>query len=348
MVRHVSTGRLPTDEEVQRLVEQIHRSLIGVVDGEVSSVYPALQAVSPDLFGICVVGTRGTEFVAGDVDAPFAMMSVAKPFTLALVVEAIGVEAVISGIGVDATGRPFDSVDAVLDAADGRTNPMVNAGAIATSALIRGQDAQDRWHHLLQELSAFAGYPLALDDETYASASATNLRNREITAALGERGRISGDPAEALDRYTRQSCLRVTARDLAVMGATLADGGVNPITGEAVVGAETARFVLAVMTTAGMYTGSGQWLCEVGLPAKSGMAGASSPWLPARAGWGRTRPDWTPTATASEAGGPREPCRRSSDSTSSPASPCGSRLAPPLGGLRRARSGGTSLRIPSG
>ena len=290
MVRHVSTGRLPTDDEVQRLVEQTHRSLIGVVDGEVSSVYPALQAVSPDLFGICVVGTRGTEFVAGDVDAPFAMMSVAKPFTLALVVEAIGVEAVISGIGVDATGRPFDSVDAVLDAADGRTNPMVNAGAIATSALIRGQDAHDRWHHLLQGLSAFAGHPLALDDETYASASATNLRNREITTALGQRGRISGDPAEALDRYTRQSCLRVTACDLAVMGATLADGGVNPITGEAVVGAETARFVLAVMTTAGMYTGSGQWLCEVGLPAKSGIGGGIVTVAPGKGGMGTYSP----------------------------------------------------------
>jgi glutaminase len=290
MVRYISTGRLPTDVEVQRLVERTHRDLIRVVDGEVSSVYPALRAVTPDLFGICVAGVRGSTFAAGDVDVAFALMSVAKPFVLALAVEAVGVEAVVSGVGVDATGRPFDSVDAVRDAPDGRTNPMVNAGAIATAALIPGGDAEERWQHVLRGLSAFAGRPLEVDLQTYASASATNLRNRQITAALGERGRLSGDPAEALDRYTRQSCLTVTARDLAVMGATLADGGVNPVTGEQCVTQECTRFVLAVMATAGMYTGSGQWLCEVGLPAKSGIGGGIVTVAPGKGGMGTYSP----------------------------------------------------------
>lgn len=290
MVRHVSTGELPTDDQVQRLIDLTHRDLLGVDGGDVSTVYPALASVPTDLFGICVVGTRGKQFVAGDVDAPFALMSVAKPFTLALVVEALGPDAVARDIGVDATGRPFDSVDAVVESVDGRTNPMVNAGAIATTALVPGSGADDRWQHLLDGLSRFAGRPLDLDSETYASASATNLHNREITSALGQRGRITGDPDEALDRYTRQSCLRVTARDLAVMGATLSDGGVNPLTDEAVVAADTARFVLAVMATAGMYTGSGQWLCEVGLPAKSGIGGGIVTVAPGKGGMGTYSP----------------------------------------------------------
>lgn len=290
MVRHVSTGRLPADDQVQQLIEQAHAELRSVEEGEVSAVYPALQTVPPDLFGICVVSLRGTELVAGDVDVPFALMSVAKPFVLALVVQALGADTVLRDIGVDPTGRSFDSVDAVVDSDDGRTNPMVNAGAIATTALVPGRDADDRWQTLVDGLSRFAGRRLDLDTETYASASATNLRNREITAALAARGRLTGDPAEALDRYTRQSCLRVTARDLAVMGATLADGGVNPETGDAVVGADTARFVLAVMATAGMYTGSGRWLCEIGLPAKSGIGGGIVTVAPGKGGMGTYSP----------------------------------------------------------
>ncbi len=273
MVRHVSTGKLPGDVTVRRLIEQTHHDLTVVDDGEVSSVYPALAAVPGNLFGICVVSLAGAEISAGDADVIFALMSISKPFVLALVVEALGPEGVLRDIGVDATGRAFDSVDAVVHSTDGRTNPMVNAGAIATTALIPGHNAEGRWRYLVDGLSRFAGRPLDLDADTYSSASATNIRNRQIAAALGTRGRIAGDPAEALDRYTRQSCLCVTARDLAVMGATLADGGVNPRTGDAVVGQETSRFVLAVMATAGMYTGSGRWLCEVGLPAKSGIGG---------------------------------------------------------------------------
>jgi glutaminase len=217
-------------------------------------------------------------------------MSVAKPFVLGLVVDALGADAIVREVGVDATGRSFDSVEAVIDSADGRTNPMVNAGAIATTALVFGRDAEERWQHLLRGLSRFAGRELAIDAETYASASATNLRNREIAAALSVRGVVSGDPHEALDRYTRQSCLLVTARDLAVMGATLADGGVNPITQEAVVSPETARFVLAVMATAGMYTGSGRWLAEVGLPAKSGIGGGIVTVAPGKGGMGTFSP----------------------------------------------------------
>jgi glutaminase len=288
--RLVSTGRLPTGEQVQRLVDRTHEELRGVDDGEVSAVYPALGAVPPGLFGICVVSLEGNEYAAGDVDVPFALMSVAKPFVLALAVEELGAEAVVQQVGVDATGLPFDSVAAVEQSADGRTNPMVNAGALATTALLPGAGLDERWQHLVDGLSRFAGRRLELDEGVYASASATNLRNRAIAAVLQAHGRLATDPAEALDLYTRQSSLRVTARDLAVMGATLADGGVNPETGERVVDAESARFVLAVMATAGMYTGSGQWLCEVGLPAKSGIGGGIVTVAPGKGGLGTYSP----------------------------------------------------------
>jgi glutaminase len=151
-VRRVSTGQLPTGEQVQRLVDETHRRLVDVQGGNVSTVYPALSAVPPDLFGICVVSLDGTEHVAGDVDVPFALMSVAKPFTLALVVDAVGPETVLERVGVDATGRPFDSVAAVEESVDGRTNPMVNAGAIATTALLPGADAAERWQHVVDGL----------------------------------------------------------------------------------------------------------------------------------------------------------------------------------------------------
>lgn len=294
MSRLISTGRLPDPDVVRELLEQAHSDLKSVDDGQVSAVYPALSVVPPELFGICVVGLAGNEISVGDVDVPFALMSVAKPFVLALVVEALGSDAVVREVGVDATGRPFDSVDAVVDSADGRTNPMVNAGAIATTALVPGGDADARWEHLLAGISRFAGRELAVDEETFASASATNVRNREITAALGVRSAVKGDPAEALDRYTRQSCLQVTARDLAVMGATLADGGVNPTTGDTVVSPETARFVLAVMATAGMYTGSGRWLADVGLPAKSGIGGGIVTVAPGKGGMGTFSPALDP------------------------------------------------------
>jgi glutaminase len=150
---------------------------------------------------------------------------------------------------------------------------MVNAGAIATTSLAPGSSQDERWGFLRDGLSRFAGRALALDEEVYASASATNHRNRALANLLETYGRLGCDPAEAIDRYTRQSCLRVSAAELAVMGATLADGGVNPLTRERVVDAAVCHFTLAVMTTAGLYETSGDWLYDVGVPGKSGIGG---------------------------------------------------------------------------
>ena len=195
-------------------------------------------------------------------------MSVAKPFVFALVCATFGPEELRRRIGVNATGLPFNSLTAIEQAAEGRTNPMVNPGAIATTSLTPGATSDDRWAFIVDGLSRFAGRRLSLNEEVYSSASQTNHVNRSIANLLESRGALSGDPTEAVDLYTRQSCLAVTARDLATMGATIALGGVNPLIGERVVQEETCRHVLAVMTTAGLYENSGDWLYDVGLPGE--------------------------------------------------------------------------------
>ena len=217
-------------------------------------------------------------------------MSVAKPFVFALVCQILGPEEARRLLGVNSTGLAFNSLSAIEASADGRTNPMVNPGAIAATSLVPGADADAKWETVRDGLSRFAGRELSLDDETYGSASETNARNQSIARLLQSYGRIQGDPAEATDVYTRQSCLNVTARDLAVMGATLADGGVNPVTGERVVDADTCRYTLAVMATAGLYETSGDWLYDVGLPGKSGIGGGIVTVAPGKGGLGTFSP----------------------------------------------------------
>jgi len=273
MTAYVSTGGLPSDERVRSLVVAAYERFRDNRDGSVSTVYPALARVPPGLFGICVVSTRGEVFGIGDDEVAFTIMSVAKPFVFALVCAALGPAEAQRLVGVNATGLPFNSLTAVEQSADGRTNPMVNPGAIATTSLVPGATAEEQWRRISDGLSGFAGRRLALDDEVYASATATNHRNRGIARLLEDRGCLHGDPEETVDLYTRQSSLSVTAHDLAVMGSTLADGGVNPLSGEQVVDAVSARHTLAVMASAGLYETSGDWLYEVGLPGKSGIGG---------------------------------------------------------------------------
>ena len=255
----VSTGSLPAASAVGDLVAAAHERFLGVTDGEPSKVYPALARAEPGLFGVCVVGVDGTTYTAGDANVPFSIMSVAKPFVFALVCQALGADVARDLIGVYATGRAFIALAAIEASPDGRTNPMVNPGAIATTSLLPG-DGEQKWDVLHRGLSTFAGRELEVDDEMYASASATNHVNRAAANLLHQRGRLGCDPALALDLYTRQSCLAVTAVDLATMGATLADGGVNPVTGARVIEQRHCHAVLAVMTTAGLYEDSGDWL----------------------------------------------------------------------------------------
>jgi glutaminase len=287
---YVSTGELPDPADVHGLIEDAHRRFATVVEGHNSSVYPPLERADANLFGIAVVGARGRTYEVGDARVPFALMSVAKPFTLALVLEQLGPDEVQRLIGVNATGLPFNSLEAVERSPGGRTNPMVNSGAIATASLVPGGSAGEKWARIADGLSRFAGRELAIDDEIYASVSATNHRNQAIARLLDAVDAIYWDPAETVDLYTRQSCLGVTAVDLAVMAATLANGGVNPLSGDRVVSAATCHDVLAVMTIAGMYETSGDWLFDVGLPGKSGIGGGILTVSPGKGGVGTYAP----------------------------------------------------------
>jgi glutaminase len=287
---YVSTGRLPPAGEVVRLVNEAYERHKSNCDGRNSQVYPALAEMPRELFGVCVVRTNGEIYAVGDAKHEFSIMSVSKPFVFALVCQAIGAEQARQKLGVNATGLPFNSLAAVERSSDGRTNPMVNAGAIATTSLIPGASADTKWQLIYSGLSEFAGRPLSLNDRIYASATETNFRNRSIAGLLQSFERIYSDPAQATDLYTRQCALNVSAKDLAVMGATLADGGVNPITKVRVVDPIVCHYVLAVMTTAGLYETSGDWLYEVGLPGKSGISGGIVTVSPGKGGLGTFAP----------------------------------------------------------
>ncbi len=282
----VSTGHLPDPDRVAELVTDAYERYRGDTGGENSDVYPALAAAPSDCFGICVAGTSGEVFAVGDAAVAFTIMSVSKPFVFALVCQTLGPAQAREKLGVNGTGLPFNSLEAVERSGDGRTNPMVNPGAIATTSLLG-----TRWDAIHDGLSQFAGRELSLNDEVYRSASETNERNQQLARpARALRPDLQRSRRRPIDLYTRQCSLDVTATDLAVMGATLADGGVNPLTKERVVDEDVCRYTLAVMTTAGLYETSGDWLYDVGLPGKSGIGGGIVTVSPGKGGLGTFAP----------------------------------------------------------
>jgi glutaminase len=286
----VSTGRLPDRDQVMRLVDEAYGRFRGVDDGEVANYIPALGRAPRNLFGICVADIDGSWHAAGDAGHEFSIQSVSKPFVFALVCQALGAEEARRKIGVNATGLPFDSVMAIDLNPERTMNPMVNAGAIATTSLIPGATAAEKWQCIRDGLSRFAGRALVLDAEVYESEAGSNQRNRGIAKLLEGYGRMYFDALEATDVYTKQCSLRVTARDLAIMGATLADGGVNPLTRERVIDAAHCKHVLAALATAGLYERSGDWLYEIGLPGKSGVSGGMFTAAPGKGGLGTFAP----------------------------------------------------------
>ncbi|MCB1029688.1 MAG: glutaminase A [Acidimicrobiales bacterium] len=282
----VSTGELPSGADIETALAEAYEHCGPITDGNVADYIPALAAVDPSSFGIAVASSRGGLWTAGDAYSEFSIQSISKPFVFALVCEAIGHDAARRKLGVNATGLAFNSVMAI-ELNDQRTmNPMVNAGAIAATSLIPGVDADEQWSNIVAGLSSFAGRPLTMDEEVYRSEAATNLRNQGIAHLLDGYGFLYADPDESTDVYTKQCSLRVSSVDLAVMGATLADGGVNPRTGQQVVTAVTAKRTLAVLATAGLYETSGDWLFDIGLPGKSGVSGGIVTVSPGKGGLG--------------------------------------------------------------
>ncbi|WP_439599066.1 glutaminase A [Falsiroseomonas sp.] len=241
-------------------------------EGSVATYIPALAAMPPDLFGLAVATCEGGLVEAGESRHPFTIQSVSKPFAYALALDLLGRDAVRAVVGVQPVGDPFNAIE--LDPRTRRPfNPMVNAGAIAVAGLLQEALGEGAFAALQARLSAAAGAELALDETVYRSEAETGDRNRAIAYLLRAAGVFQSDPAQVVDLYFRQCALRVTARDLAVMGATLAAIGSNPLTRQEVFGLEAVRDTLSVMFTCGFYDGAGDWACRVGLPAKSGVGG---------------------------------------------------------------------------
>jgi glutaminase len=268
----------------QKAVDEAYARYRTLQEGKNADYIPALAKVDPGLFGIALVTVEGKTVAKGDVDAPFSIQSISKVFTLARVVQDQGDRAVLEKVGVDATGQVFNSIVAIEQNKGKEMNPFVNPGAIATTSMVTGATPAEKWAKIIGVHEAFAGRKLEVNQEVYRSESETNERNRAIAVLLHAYGRLYDDPALATDLYTRQCSINVTARDLAVMAATLANGGKNPITKEQVVASEHVPRILAVMATAGLYDDSGIWLYNVGLPAKSGVGGGILAVAPGRFG----------------------------------------------------------------
>ncbi len=267
------------------LLRQLHESLASLDDGEVATYIPELSKADPSAFGICLVTANGTVYEVGDSAVPFTIQSVSKPFVYGLALEDNGRGPVLEKVGVEPTGDAFNSIS--LEVGTGRPrNPMINAGAIAAAGLIGGKGRVNRFKRVLEMLSLYAGRPLAMDSSVYRSEDETGHRNRAIGHMLRNYSILEGDPIEAVDLYFRQCSVSVTCRDLGIMAATLANRGVNPVTGRQAIRGEYVENVLSVMGSCGMYDYAGEWMYKVGMPAKSGVAGGVIAVLPGQVGIG--------------------------------------------------------------
>jgi len=258
---------------LQSLVNAAHAKYKGLKDGANANYIPILDTVPSDLFGVVIVTNDGKVFAAGDVDYEFSIQSVAKPFTAALVMQQQGTEAVREKIGVEPTGMPFNSKLALELLSARSVNPLVNAGAIASVSMVQAGSEAERWQLVLDNLSGFAGTKLRLLDEVFESEYSTSWSNRAIANLLFNYERLYCEPEEALVVYTKACSVGVTARQLGIMGATLSNNGVNPVTGKRMLAEEHVPELLAVMLIAGFYDESGMWAYTAGLPAKTGVGG---------------------------------------------------------------------------
>jgi glutaminase len=288
--------------EFENFLTTLHHELTPVSDGAVASYIPELARADPDHFGICAVLADGRVFEAGDTRARFTLQSVSKPFAYGLALDCHGPEKVLERVGVEPTGEAFNAI--VLEQKTGRPlNPMVNAGAIAVADMIPGADATDRLHRLLDSFQRTTGRDdLSVDTPTFLSERLSGHRNRAVAHLMRAYSDAVPDPEpplkwalaegekpfsrleESLDLYFQQCAILVDCRDLAVMAATLANGGENPLTGERAVSSRHIKRILSVMYTCGMYDSAGDWAYRVGLPAKSGVSGGLLAVVPGQLG----------------------------------------------------------------
>ncbi len=268
---------------VQTEIGAIYERFASMTEGEVADYIPELAGADPASFGIAIVGVQGRVFEVGATAAPFTIQSISKPFVYGMALEDHGRDGVLEHVGVEPSGEAFNAIE--LDEVSNRPfNPMINSGAIATTALVAGDDHVARLHRILRGFGAYAGRDLQVDSATFFSERASGDRNRAIAYLMKSSGMLDADIEPLLELYFQQCSVLVTAHDLAVMGATLANGGLNPITGERVLAQRYVKDVLSIMLSCGMYDYSGEWAYRVGVPAKSGVSGGIVAVLPGQAG----------------------------------------------------------------
>jgi len=270
---------------IQDYLENLHSKYAQLQAGDVASYIPELATANPDWFGICVATTDGQVYEVGDTRQPFTIQSISKPFVYGLALEDRGREAVLKAIGVEPTGDAFNSISLAPETGC-PLNPMINAGAIAATSLVAGRSYEDKLKRILSVISLYAGRQLTIDHVVYESERTTGHRNRAIGHMLRNFDILTEDPELALDIYFQQCSICVDCRDLSVIAASLANGGVNPVTGERTVRPELVENILSVMATCGMYNYAGEWMYRVGMPAKSGVAGGILAVLPGQLGIG--------------------------------------------------------------
>ncbi|MFY9513548.1 MAG: glutaminase A, partial [Rubrivivax sp.] len=279
-----ATGHAATSP-ILAYLQQLHARFRDDKRGQVATYIPELAKADPAWFGITIATVDGQVYEVGTTRQPFTIQSISKPLVYGIALEDRGVETVQRTVGVEPSGEAFNAIS--LEAGTGRPmNPMINAGAIATASLVAGDTPAARLARVVDAISAYAGRPLDIDETVFASERDTGHRNRAIGHMLRNYGIIGDDPEPALDLYFRQCSLLVDGRDLALMAATLANGGIHPLTGARAVAAEHVGPILSVMTTCGVYDLTGEWVYHVGMPAKSGVGGGIIAVLPGQLGIG--------------------------------------------------------------
>ena len=259
--------------DIDAALRAAHARYKDLKEGANADYIPALAKVDPNIYGIALVTVDGKIYTVGDVASEVSIQSISKVFTMAKVFEEQGPQAIADNMGVDATGQVFNSIVAVEQYKGAEMNAMVNPGAITATSMVAGATYEEIWGKIIGFYNAFAGRKLAVLEDVYKSEAETNQRNQAIAMLMHAYGHIKAEPLRACDIYTRQCSVGVNAKDLAMMAATLANGGKNPVTGKQVMTTGNVPEVLAVMATAGLYDDSGKWLFATGLPAKSGVGG---------------------------------------------------------------------------
>ncbi len=280
-----SNGLNGNSSPVIDYLQSVHSEIALVKDGKIATYIPELAKASPDWFGITLVTLNGNVYEMGDSGQPFTVQSISKPFVYGLALEDNGRPFVLSKVGMEPTGEAFNSIS--LDPGTGRPrNPMINAGAISTTGMVAGKTPRVRLTRLLEMMGAYAGRELGIDQAVYRSENETGHRNRAIAHMLRNFDMVAEDPMPVVDLYFQQCSISVTCRDLGIMAATLANRGVNPVTGKRAIRGEYVESVLSVMGSCGMYDYAGEWIYKIGMPAKSGVSGGIIAVMPGHLGIG--------------------------------------------------------------